>query len=67
MLMPLRFTENGLQRCSETASSAEKPLSVSLHKVSTPPHSTASHMPRSNRRWALIKARALEVQAVEMT
>ncbi|MNI85931.1 hypothetical protein D3C73_1429720 [compost metagenome] len=67
MLIPSRFTEKGLQRCSETASSAEKPLSVSLHRVSTPPHNTASHMPRSNRRCALINARALEVQAVEIT
>ncbi|MNT74769.1 hypothetical protein D3C72_2136150 [compost metagenome] len=67
ILMPLRFTENGLQRCPDTASSAEKPLRVSLHRVSTPPHSTTSQMPRSSRRWALINARALEVQAVEIT
>ncbi|MNR08063.1 hypothetical protein D3C85_1242020 [compost metagenome] len=67
MLIPLRLTENGLQRCPDTASSAEKPLSVSLHKLSTPPHTTASHNPRSSRRWALINARALEVQAVEIT
>ncbi|MNG00496.1 hypothetical protein D3C84_834340 [compost metagenome] len=67
MLMPLRLTENGLQRCSDTASNAEKPLRVSLHKLSTPPHNTASHRPRSSRRWALISARALEVQAVEIT
>ncbi|MOA19124.1 hypothetical protein D3C78_1394810 [compost metagenome] len=67
MLMPLRFTENGLQRSFDTASSAEKPLRVSLHRLSTPPHSTASHRPRSSRRRALIKARALEVQAVEIT
>ncbi|MOA53668.1 hypothetical protein D3C78_1771620 [compost metagenome] len=49
------------------ASRAEKPLRVSWHKVSTPPHSTASQMSRSSRRRALINAFALEVQAVEIT
>ncbi|MNH23450.1 hypothetical protein D3C79_833460 [compost metagenome] len=67
MLMPLRLTENGLQRSALTASRAVKPLRVSLHRLSTPPQITASHTPRSNRRRALIKARALEVQAVEIT
>ncbi|MNJ79622.1 hypothetical protein D3C77_777000 [compost metagenome] len=67
MLMPLRLTENGLQRCALTASRALKPFRVSLHRLSTPPQITASQTPISSSRRALIKARALEVQAVEMT
>ena len=65
MLMPLRWAEKGLAMPSESTPSELKPLMVSGDKVSTPPHTTASHSPALNNLAALIKAFAPDVQAVD--
>ena len=68
-LFPELITEgaNGVAVSSDNTSSAAKPFTVSSDKQSTPQHTTASAKPARNSRAALIKARAPEVQAVEIT
>ncbi|MNV44554.1 hypothetical protein D3C71_1363190 [compost metagenome] len=66
MLMPLRLTENGLQRAAETDSNALKPATVNRHIESAPPATTASTAPACSRRAADISALALDEQAVEI-
>ena len=65
-LMPSRLTESGLERLSDNTDKEEKPLIVRGESSSTPPQITASHKPAFNKRAALIKAFAPEVQAVEI-
>lgn len=66
MLMPLRFTEKGLQRTAETDSSALNPATVKRHIESAPPATTASTTPARSRRAADISALALDEHAVEI-
>ena len=66
MLMPSLSAAKGLATRPDTTSSDAKPLMVSSERLSTPPHSTASHSPSFRSLAALARARAPDVQAVEM-
>ena len=65
MWMPERLPENGLLRCSDTASSALNPEMVNEHSESAPPAITASAMPARSSRAAEASALALEEHAVD--
>ena len=65
MLIPLRFTLNGLQTESVVTKSEEKPSIVILQRVSTPHAITASQMPNLSKRAAEASALAPDVHALD--
>jgi len=65
--MPLRFTSNGRQTCSDMSCKELKPYKVVKHKVSTPPTMAASIKPASNILRAVLNTLALDEHAEEIT